>query len=58
MYITKPPAHKKRPDVAILYLTDVFGIPLVQNKLYVPSKPSPSKDNTTANRKHSLVPGW
>lgn len=31
MYITKPKG--KTPRVAVLYLTDVFGIQLAQNKL-------------------------
>jgi hypothetical protein len=33
MYITG-----KKSDTAVLYLTDVFGIQLAQNKLYVSQK--------------------
>lgn len=40
LYITKPdkknPRTKARANTAVLYLTDVFGIALPENKLYVP----------------------
>jgi hypothetical protein len=33
MYISRPKG--KRSDTAVLYLPDAFGIPLLQNRLYV-----------------------
>jgi len=35
MYISQPDAdrRKSKPDTAVLYLTDVFGLPLLENKL-------------------------
>ena len=42
-YVTKPNAHPltkfARRNVAIIYLSDVFGIELLQNKLYAPLNP-------------------
>lgn len=35
-YITYPKGHKKN-DTAILYLSDIFGLPLINNLLFVPS---------------------
>lgn len=37
-YPSKRKGHKKNTETAILYLTDIFGIPLVNNKLYVTVK--------------------
>ncbi|KAK0630898.1 dienelactone hydrolase [Bombardia bombarda] len=37
MYISKPDKDRKKPDAAVLYLTDVFGIELDQNKLLADS---------------------
>lgn len=37
LYISEPEC--KDPKVAVLYLTDVFGIQLTENKLLVPSSP-------------------
>lgn len=35
MYISQPDPErrKSKPDTAVLYLTDVFGLPLLENKL-------------------------
>ncbi|KAM7219479.1 putative dienelactone hydrolase [Rhypophila decipiens] len=37
MYISQPDEERRRakPDTAVLYLTDVFGLPLLENKLQV-----------------------
>ena len=38
LYITKPQKENAKADAAVLYLTDVFGIQLPENKLYVALK--------------------
>lgn len=35
MYVTQPNASAPVTDTAVLYLTDVFGINLTENRLYV-----------------------
>ena len=39
MYVSKPPGAAEKPTKGVLYLTDVFGIQLKENKLYVPPSP-------------------
>lgn len=35
MYVTTPDNSTQSTDTAVLYLTDVFGINLTENRLYV-----------------------
>lgn len=46
-YITYPKGHKKN-DTAILYLTDIFGLPLINNLLLVPLRPLLMNQSTDA----------
>lgn len=34
MYISEPPSYAPVSDTAVLYLTNVYGLDLVENKLY------------------------
>lgn len=35
MYTATPKGDNKKSDKAILYISDILGLPLLQNKLYV-----------------------
>jgi hypothetical protein len=40
MYHAYPP-HTNSSDKAIIHLTDIFGVPLLENKLYNPTRQHP-----------------
>jgi len=50
MYVSKPDEAsirgKENKEAAVLYLTDVFGIELLENRLYVPFRPYPIMTRT------------
>jgi len=37
-YLSRPHAHNAKNGTAVLFLTDVYGLPLQENKLYVSAR--------------------